>query len=353
MSYAYTPLTLELKQPFRIAHGTSTRRTNVLVRLDGGYGEGALPPYYPYLMEDVLKYLRRIDVETLLDEAPWALEHQLDRLPPGPAPARAALDLALHDRWAQHHGQPLHRLLGLDASQAPPSSVTLSIPDDLDALREQVRHYADWPVLKLKLGSRTAEEDEAIVRTAREETDAQLCVDANSAWSLDDAVRLLPRLYEYDLLFVEQPLRQQEAAAWHALRRRLPADVPPIIADERIQTPDDVLDLRGAIDGINVKLTKAGGLRGARQLITFARTLDLQVMLGCMIESAVAVTAAAHLAPLVDYADLDGPLHLADDPFHGLTLDRGRLRLPDGPGLGVRPADPETLDALLAENEVR
>lgn len=353
MPYAFSPLTLDLDQPFRIAHGTSTSRTNVLVRLDGGYGEGALPPYYPYLMEDVLAYLRNVDVDAILREAPWALEQQIDRLPPGPAPARAALDLALHDRWARYHGQPLYRLLGVDADNAPPSSVTLSIPEDLDAFREEIRRYDGWPVLKLKLGGRTTDEDEAIVRTAREETDAQLCVDANSAWSLDEATRLLPRLSDYDLLFVEQPLRQQQAEAWHELRRRLPADVPPIFADERIQTAQDVIDLLGAIDGINVKLTKAGGLRGTRQLISLARSLDLGVMLGCMIESAVAVTAAAHLAPLVDYADLDGPLHLAADPFQGLTLDCGRITVPNEPGLGVTPSEPKKLDALLQTTGVR
>ena len=335
MPLSFEPLELHLKTPFRIAHGASTTRTNVLVRLGDGVGEGALPPYYPYRFADVAAYLEALDPDALLGPDPSALEDALDRLPPGPAPARAALDIALHDHWGKHLGQPLYRLWGLNPARAPASSVTLSIPETLDILRQQIQTLDGFPILKLKLGTGSTERDEALVRTAREATHAHLCVDANCAWTVDEAARIIPRLAAYDLLFVEQPLPQDDHDAWSRLRRRLPADAPPLFADESLQTPADILILADAVDGINIKLAKAGGLRTARRMITLARTLGLQVMLGCMIESAVALTAAAHLAPLIDFADLDSYLYLANDPFEGATLDRGRIQLPGGPGLGV------------------
>jgi len=330
------PLHLPLTSPFRIAHGTSTTRTNLLVRLGDGIGEGALPPYYPFRFDDVQAYVKRLDPEVLIHTDLPALEDALDRLPPGPPPARTAVDLALHDHWGQQLGYPLYRLWGLNPARAPLSAVTVSIPEDLDALRTQLQTYEAFPILKLKLGTGDVARDEAIVATAREATSARLCVDANGAWSLDDATHLIPRLAAYDVLFVEQPLAQDNPEAWHQLRHRLPAGVPPLLADESIQTPDDILGLADAVDGVNLKLTKAGGLRATRRMIMLARTLGLQVLLGCMIESAVALTAAAHLAPLADFADLDAALFLADDPFEGVVLENGRLLLPDRPGLGIR-----------------
>lgn len=335
MRFTVEPLKLRLKTPFRIAHGTSTTRTNVLVRLGDGVGEGALPPYYPHTFEEVKTYLEDLDPDALLGDDPLALEDALDRLPPGPAPARAALDLALHDHWGRQLGHPLYRLWGLNPARTPRSSITLSIPEALDDLPAQIEALAAFPLLKLKLGTGDPARDEAIVRTARETTDASLCIDANGAWSLDEAAQIIPRLAAYDVLFVEQPLPKDDVDAWPRLRRRLPDDAPPLVADESVQSAADILALAGAIDGVNLKLAKAGGLRATRRMIALARALGLRVMLGCMIESSIALTAAAHLAPLVDFADLDGALHLANDPFEGMTMDRGRLTLPDRPGLGV------------------
>ncbi len=312
--------------------------TNALVRLGRGLGEGALPPYYPHTLDDVRRYAETLDADRLLRLAETALEEALDALPPGPAPARCALDLALHDHWARSLGLPLFRLWGLHPGRSPASSFTLAIPENDDAFREQLLALDGFPVLKLKLGTGDVIRDEALVRLARNQTTARLCVDANGAWTVDEAARVIPRLAAYDLLFVEEPLARRDAEAWKTLRRRLPADAPPLFADESVQTAEDLLALGEVIDGVNVKLAKSAGLRGARRLITLARALGLQVLLGCMIESAVAVTAAAHLAPLADYADLDAPLLVADDPFTGVTLERGRLLLPDRPGLGVQRA---------------
>lgn len=326
------PLALHLRTPFRVSYGASTQRTNVLLRLGEGVGEGALPPYYPHRLEDVLSYLKVLDPDKLLHAA---LEDALRSLPPGPAPARCAADIALHDHWAKELGYPLYRLWGLDPAKAPPSSLTLSIPENPDALRRQVQDARGWPLLKLKLGAGSPETDEALVQAVRSETDQPLCVDANGAWSLEEAARIIPRLADYDLTFIEQPLPAGEQERWRALRSRLPSGLPPLIADESVQGIKDLQALAGAADGVNIKLTKSGGLREARRMIEVARALDLKVLLGCMIESAVGVTAAAHLAPLADYADLDGNLFVADDPFAGALLEQGKLTLPGGPGLGV------------------
>jgi L-alanine-DL-glutamate epimerase-like enolase superfamily enzyme len=337
MQLGVEPLALHLKTPFRIAHGTSTVRHNVMVRLDGAVGEGALAPYYGISQSEVIEYLESLDPDSLLGEDPLALEDALDRLPPGPAPARAAIDIALHDYWGRQLGQPLYRLWGLNPARAPLSSLTLGIAEDETELRQTLRVAQGFPILKLKLGAGSLEEDEAIVRLAREETGARLCVDANSAWQVDEAVRLIPRLARYDLLFIEQPIPRGDSQAWHRLRQALPGGMPPLIADESVHHPQDVPPLAGAVDGINIKLAKSGGLREARQLIVLARSLGMQVMLGCMVESSVAITAAAHLAPLVDFADLDGNLNVIDDPYAGATMRAGRLVLPSGPGLGVTP----------------
>ena len=334
------PLVLKLKTPFRIAHGTSTERRNILVRLGDSLGEGALPPYYDVDMDQVMAYFDDLDVGALLGDETAALEDRLDRMPPGPAPARAALDIALHDYWGRSLGLPLYQLWGLNPARAPVSSITISIPETLQALSAQVKAYSSYPVLKLKLGTGDLDRDEAIVRTAFACTKSRLCVDANSAWPIREAFDMILRLVPYNLLFIEQPLPADDPDDWHRLARLLPEEGPPLIADESIQTADDILGLAGAADGVNIKLTKAGGLRPARHMIALARALDMQVMLGCMVESAVALTAAAHLAPLVDYADLDGILLVADTPFTGMTLDNGRIVLPDAPGLGVRPITP-------------
>jgi L-alanine-DL-glutamate epimerase-like enolase superfamily enzyme len=330
------PITLDLTIPFAIAHGTATARHNVLVHLGDGVGEAALPPYYGVDQRDVVAYVQSIDPEGLFDEDPLALEWVLDRLPPHPAAARSAVDIAAHDLWAQQLGFPLYRLWGLSPDRAPASSWTIPITAEIDELRQRVRSAAGFPILKLKLGGGDLAADETAVRVARQETGARLCVDANGGWSVEEAATVIPRLAAYDLLFVEQPLPRHGPELWHDLRARLPEGMPPLIADESVRQAADIPPLAGAADGVNVKLAKAGGLREARRMIALARALGMAVMIGCMVETSVGVTAAAHLAPLADYADLDGNLLLVDDPYAGATWSAGRLSLPDEPGLGVR-----------------
>lgn len=329
------PVVLRLSTPFRIAHGTSTERNNVLVHVDSGVGVAAITPYYPAQVPDVLAYVCDQRTQQALDTDIRFIEDILDALPEGPAPARAAIDIALHDLWAQTLGQPLYRLWGLNPARAPYSTFTISMAEE-NEFRQRVQEAARYPLLKIKLGTGTLEGDEALVRMAREESNARLCVDANAAWTVDQAAEIIPRLAAYDLMFIEQPLARHDITGWHTLARRLPAGMPPLIADESIHDSRDILPLHGAADGINIKLAKCGGLREARRMIALARTLGMKVMLGCMIESTVGVTAAAHLAPLVDFADLDGFLTVTNDPYEGGVIwDNGRLHLPDAPGLGV------------------
>ncbi len=339
MDYRFRTATHRLRTPFRVAHGISETRTTVYAFLGDGTGEGALVPYYPYTLDALTAYLAAVDGAAFGDAATFDLDAALAAIPKGPAPARCALDVALHDHWGKAAGEPLWQRWALDPAHVPPSSYTLSIPEDPAALDEALAPVAHLPVLKLKVGTGDADMDLAIVARARQRTAAQIGVDANNAWTVEEAARVIPRLADLGVLYVEQPLSWKHPeghAAWHRLRERLPDGMPPLLADESVQSLDDVPALAGAADGVNVKLTKTGGLAGARALIDAAKLRGMQVLVGCMIESAVGVSAAAHLTPLADFVDLDGAVLLADPVVTGgLGWDDGRLRLPDTPGIGA------------------
>jgi len=250
----------------------------------------------------------------------------------GSAAARAAVDVAFHDLAGKKLGVPLHRMLGLSPKKTPLTSFTIGI-DSLDVVRKKTREAAEYPVLKVKLG---AGNDIEIVRTIREETDALIRVDANAGWTLDEALRIVPQLAELGVELVEQPL---PAGDFHCLRSlRSQVDLP-IFADESVITSTDVPRLAGCIDGVNIKLMKTGGIREAVRLIHTARAYGMMVMLGCMIETSVAISAAAQLSPLVDFADLDGNLLISNDPYTGVRVDQGRLVLPEAPGIGITDSD--------------
>lgn len=330
-------LDLKLKVPFTLAHGSSTERQNVLVRLSHGQrtglGEAAVVPYTGDTPAQMVDYLEDPRVSEALAPELSSPEEILEQLPDGPAAARAALDMALHDLWGQRLGQPLYAIWGLDPKRCPNSSMTVAMSEDNDSYRQRLRASAGFSIVKLKLGSGDIRRDLELVRMARKELSARLCVDVNGGWSVDEAADIIPRLLPLDLLFIEQPVKDR--AAWRALRAALPRNAPPFIADESVQCVDDIAELVGLADGVNVKLAKCGGLRAAQQMIEQARARNMRVLVGCMIESSVAVTAAAHLAPLCDFADLDGNLLVINDPYRGLRIEQGRLQLPRGPGLGL------------------
>jgi L-alanine-DL-glutamate epimerase-like enolase superfamily enzyme len=326
------PISLNLETPFRIAHGTSLARHNVLVRITSGehYGLGEAAPVRQHheSQDGVLAYLADLPP---LDGSPFHLEQILSALPQGSQSARAAIDIALHDLIGKQLGIPLYRLFGLNPGSAPPTSMTISIGTEQEVQRWARTAAERFSILKLKLGQERSLE---LVRAVRAVTDARLVADANCAWTVEQAKSLIPAMADLGLEWIEQPLPEEDLDGLRQIREFSPL---PIFADEPVRTARDIPRLAGCVDGVNIKLMKAGGLREAMRMIAVARAHGLQVMLGCMIETSVGITAAAHLAPLVDWADLDGNQTVINDPFVGVRVKDGRLVLPDGPGLGVEP----------------
>ena len=329
MKLHWEPITLDLKTTFRVAHGASDQRHNVLVYLDDGVGEAAAVPYYGETQQGIIEYLQSVPD---LGDDPFYMDAILSKRPAGSRAGRSAIDEALHDLWGKKLGQPLYKLFGLNPNQLPLTTFTIGI-DEPEVMAEQAKD-SGYPLLKVKLGS---EKDEEIVAAITKATDAKLRADANAGWSRERALQIIPRLAEFGLEFIEQPLAVDDVEGYFWLKEKLRAqrvDIP-IFADETAKTSHDVAKLAGAIDGVVVKTMKSEGIREALRMIHTARAHDMQIMLSCMVESSVGVTAAAHLAPLCDFADLDGPLLIRNDPYRGLKYDGARFSLPDGPGLGL------------------
>lgn len=330
-------LSFTTRHPFIIARGGSSDFRSVWVRLiddDGveGWGEAAPSKFYGETVETVIAALGTYG-EALPDD-PFDLEgaeREWHRLMGRNAAARAALSAALHDLAAKRLDVPLYRMWGLDAAEAPVSTFTIGI-DTAERIRLKVEEAEQYPVLKVKLGS---DRDREILETIRSVTDKELRVDANCGWTLKQAVRMLPVLEEFGVTILEQPLAPGDL---DGLAQLTGMSTIPVIADESCVDSGDIPRLVGAVDGINIKLAKCGGLREALRMIAVARAHHLMVMVGCMVETSLAITAAAHFTPLVDIADLDAGALLASDPFVGATIEGGPLRLPTGPGLGVRRA---------------
>jgi len=329
MKLRWEPITLELRTTFRVAHGASDQRDNVLVYLDDGVGEAAAVPYYGETQESIIEYLKSVPD---LGDDPYDLDAILAKRPEGSRAARSAIDVAVHDLWGKKLGQPLYKLFGLNPQNIPLTSFTIGM-DEPEVMAEQAKE-SGYPILKIKLGG---DKDEARVKAIREATNAKLRVDANAGWSREQALEVIPRLAEYDLEFIEQPLAVDDVEGCFWLKERLNAlrVTVPIYADETAKNSRDVAKLAGAVDGVVVKTMKSEGIREALRMIHAARAHDMQIMLSCMVESSVGVTAAAHLAPLCDHVDLDGPLLIKNDPYHGLTYDGAKISLPNGAGLGV------------------
>lgn len=327
--------TLQLVEPFRIAHGKSAERrvVRVTARRDGidAIGEAPFVPYYEDDPEECLAWLRGLP--NPLVENP---RH-------GPRAALLALDLLRLDMTGKATGKPIgllwQRLSGSRWSSPPPGCRSFGIPDDLDEFGERVRETSrQFRVLKLKLGSGNPEHDELVAIRARNAApQATIFADANGGWSPDVAAALISTLEHWRIAFVEQPVsRESGIEGWRELRAKLRGCRMPLYADESARTMDDVPALAGLADGVNVKLLKCGGWHRAREMILAARVHRMKVMLGCMIESSIGTTAAAHLAPLADWIDLDGHLYVANDDYEGIRYDaQGRLVMPDRPGIGV------------------
>ncbi|MCX8026079.1 MAG: dipeptide epimerase, partial [Thermanaerothrix sp.] len=325
-------LTLVLRHPFRLSYGVSETRQTYWLRLgeDMGWGEATLPPYYGVDLATFETFWAQrasaaINLPQSVEEVPaWVGEA-------GPATARCALEMAVLDYLARQAGQPLYRWLNLAVPPALPTSVTIAI-DTPEAMAEMARRMQTYPVLKLKLGS--AEDLERLIRVREARPDAEIRVDANAGWTLDEAKTYLPRLEALGVAMIEQPLPKLAVAEMGQLQAMTHI---PIVADESLQTYADVEVLAAVgVRGINVKLMKTGGVLNALRIVRRARELGLNILLGCMIETSLGTTAMAHLAALADWLDLDAPLLIANDPFEGLKYDaEGRIQIPERPGVGV------------------
>ncbi len=339
MKVSWEKITVEPSHPFRISRSVKTHDELVWLRLeqDGveGWGEADPSAYYGETADTVDAALRKLRPRVEAIQDPFdldSIERDLRALLGRNGAAHSAVSSALHDWVGKRVGLPLWKYWGLDPATAPLSSFTIGI-DEPAVMAEKTRAAAAYPILKIKLG--TADDRARLAAVREAAPDKVLRVDANAAWSPRDAVEGIAMCADHGVEFVEQPLPpfQLEELAFVRARSTL-----PIIVDESCLVASDIPRLRGLADGINIKLAKCGGPREALRMVHVARACGLSVMLGCMLETTLGIAAAAHLAPLVDYADLDGAALLKHDPFRGPRLEGGRIVLGDAPGLGVERA---------------
>ena len=335
MRLRFYPYELQLQHTFTVSSYSRNTTPGVQVEIEYGdyvgYGEASMPPYLGQSVESVTAFLQKVDLEQFPD--PFCLEDILayvDSLSPGDSAAKAAVDIALHDLVGKLLGAPWYRIWGYNREKAPSTTFTIGI-DEPEVVRQKTLECADrFNILKVKVGTPS---DKQMIETIRSVTDLPIAVDANQGWT--DRFWTLDMLFwlkEHGVVMVEQPFRvdRYDDQAW--LKERSPL---PLFGDESIQGVPDVHRAVGLFHGINIKLMKCGGLRQAHKMVDLARSLDLKVMLGCMTETSCAVSAAAQLSPVVDFADLDGNLLISNDLFTGVTVVDGKLTLPDGPGIGV------------------
>ncbi|MDQ6857387.1 MAG: dipeptide epimerase [Chloroflexota bacterium] len=338
MKFTVRTVDVHLAVPFAISRAVRTEKRVVLVELDDGervaYGEASADAFFGETTESL-----EADVRGALDLVPEdpaalaALRARLDGRFSHGGGAACALDILAHDRAAQAAGLPLRAYLGLAPAEAPPTSFTIGIAEPaVMADRAAAAKAAGFTVLKVKLGH---SDDVPILEGIRRVFDGVIRVDPNAAWTPQEAPARIERIAQFGVEFVEQPVAPDDIDGLRFVREH---SVLPIVADEAAVRLADVDRLAGACDGINVKLQKCGGIAEARAMIERAHQLGLKVMIGCRAaETSVAIAAAAHLAPAVEWADLDGNLLIVDDPFVAVPVERGRFVFSDRPGLGVKP----------------
>jgi len=334
MKLSFQPYELQLHHTFTLAGSSRTTTPVVLVQIDyenfTGYGEASLPPYLGETQESVMNFLAKVKLEQFSE--PFLIEDitdYLDKLESGNRAAKAAVDIALHDLIGKIAQQPLHKLWGLNAAKTPYTSFTIGI-DTEDVVRQKVAEASQFKILKVKLGR---DNDKLMIETIRKVTDVPLCVDVNQGWN--DKQKALDMIYwlkEKNVVFVEQPMPKEliDEMAWLTQNSPLPT-----IADEAFQRLNDILRFKDVYSGINIKLMKSTGLHEAKKMITVARALNMKVMIGCMTETSCAVSAAAQLSPLVDWADLDGNLLITNDIYEGMKVIDGKVTLNNKAGIGI------------------
>lgn len=341
MHLIFRPLLLELRYPFRLATGSRTHTNVMLTEIHWrglvGYGEAAMPPYYGENHETAAAFLSL--AAKVLKQLPGSSElsgssipiilTEIDALAPGNHAAKASIDIALHDLWGKIVGRPLWQMLGVEPDNMPATSFTLGM-DTPEILRQKLLEAADFQIIKIKLG---ADNDREIIQTIREISDKPIYADANQGWkSREAALDLVHWLAEQNVQLVEQPFPKNDldSATWLSARSPL-----PIIADESFQRLSDLAHLGNSFQGVNIKLMKCTGLAEGFQIAKTARAKGLKLMVGCMTETSCGISAAALIAPMCDYADIDGCWLIRNNPFALPTLEAGKIRFGEGDGLGL------------------
>lgn len=335
MTLRFRAYTIQLRHVFTIATSSRTTTPVVLTEIayDGitGYGEASMPPYLGESHESATAFLSKVDLSKY--ENPFELEtilHDIDALAPGNPAAKASVDIALHDLVGRLMKQPWYNIWGFDARKTPYTSFTIGI-DTQDVVRQKTKEAAAYKVLKVKLGRDT---DKMMVETIRSVTDKPITADVNQGWKdRAAALDMMHWLHEKGVVMVEQPLPKEQVDDLAWLTERSPV---PVIGDEGVQRLADIPKAKGVYTGINIKLMKCTGMREAHKMIVLARSLDMKVMLGCMTETSCGISAASHLSPMVDWADLDGALLINNDVYDGTQVLDGKVTLRDRPGIGVR-----------------
>lgn len=335
MKLRFYPYTLELKHTFTVAVSSRTTTPVMMVEVeqDGiiGYGEASMPPYLGESQETAKAFLSKVDLSKYDNPATFEdVLADVDSIAPGNHAAKAALDIALHDWLGKKLGFAWYQVWGIDPKKTPVTTFTIGIDKDKEVIRQKVREADIYKVLKVKLGR---DNDKEMIETIREVTDKTLRADVNQGWKDKEyALRMIEWLAAKGIDMIEQPMPKEmlDDHAW--LKERSPI---PIIGDESVIRIADVRRAWGVYHGINIKLMKCTGMHEAYKMIQLARGLEMKVMLGCMTETSCAISAAAQLSPLVDYADLDGAVLIKNDIFRGATIVDGKVIMPEGPGIGV------------------
>ena len=326
---------LRLKHVFRISRESTAVQPTLIVELQEGsqrgFGEATTNPYYGVTLEGLVGRLSavRSQIENHSPTDPEGLWQKLQSLLHDCPFALCAVDQAAHDLWGKLEGRPVYELWGLSRQHLPLSNFTIGI-DEIDVMVAKLQEMPGWPIYKIKLGT---DHDLQIIQQLRQHTPAVFRVDANCGWTVEQTLKNAQALADYQVEFIEQPL---PAAEWQGQQRLFRESQLPIVADESCIEPEDVPRCHGCFHGINIKLVKCGGLTPARRMIAQARQLGLKVMVGCMTESTVGISAIAQLLPLLDYVDMDGAVLLAEDIASGVVVDKGVCRYASTPGTGAQ-----------------
>lgn len=335
MSLEFAPYNLKLKHVFTLANSSRSSTPVMLtaIQYEGftGYGEASMPPYLGENHDSAAKFLKQVDLSKF--SSPFLMDdiiEYIDLITPGNAAAKASVDIALHDLVGKLMNQPWYKIWGLNPNATPVTSFTIGI-DTREVVMKKVREADRFKILKVKMGR---ENDKGMINAIREVSDVPLCVDINQGWKdKHHALDMIFWLKEKGIVFIEQPMPKEQISDLAWLRAESPL---PIYADEALQRLSDIKALDGLYDGINIKLMKCTGMREAHQMALFAKALGMKVMLGCMTETSCAVSAAAQLSPLSEFADLDGNLLISNDPYEGVLVKNGKITLNDRPGIGLK-----------------